>query len=52
MEVLAEGALDKALMVTEKSTYTKQSWKIIYEVIENNYFEQSDVKFPKYFLLT
>ena len=38
-------------MVTEKETDIKQTWKNIYEVIENNHSEQPDVNFPKYFLL-
>ena len=44
--VLDKGSLDKALMVPEKETNNKQPrGKKIYEVIENNYFEQYDVKF-------
>ena len=45
MEFLDKGSLDKALMVPEKATNNKQPRKKIYEVIENNYFEQYDVKF-------
>ena len=47
MGVTSEVALDKVLMVPEKDTYTKQHWKNIYEVIDDGYFEQSDVMFPK-----
>ena len=38
-------------MVTEKETDIKQTWKTIYEVIDNNQFEQPGVNFPKDFLL-
>ena len=38
-------------MVTEKTTYTKQPWKKINEVIDNDYFEKSDVKFSGNILL-
>ena len=47
MEILYEGALDKALMVPVKITYSEQTWKTIYEVVEDNYFEQYDVNFLK-----
>ena len=45
MEVLSEAELDKALMVPERTMDTKQPWKTIYEVIDNNYFEQSNLGF-------
>ena len=51
MEILYEGALDKSLMVPVEITDAEQPWKTIYGVIEDNYFEQSDVNFLKYFLL-
>ena len=51
MEILYEGALDKALMVPVKITYSEQTWKTIYEVVEDNYFEQYDVNFLKQFLI-
>ena len=44
MDILDEGALDKALTVPEK-LYTKNPWKKIYQVIGNEYFKQSDVEF-------
>ena len=47
MEILAEGALDKALVVPEKVTDTKQPCKTVYLVIDNDYFEQYSAKFPK-----
>ena len=34
-------------MFPEKPTDTEQPRKAIYEVIDNDYFEQSDVKLPK-----
>ena len=51
IEVLAEGAPDKLLIVPEKSTGTKKPLKTIYEVIDDNYFGQYDMKFQKEFLL-
>ena len=45
MEVLDKVSLDKSLTVPENSTNNKQPRKTIYEVIDNNYFEQYDVKF-------
>ena len=38
-------------MVPEKETDNKQPWRTIYEVIDDDYFEKSDVKFPKTFLI-
>ena len=38
-------------MVNGKTTDTKQPWKKIHEVIDNDYFEKSDVKFPGNILL-
>ena len=34
-----------------KKMNTKQQWNKIYEVIDDEYFEQSDVKFTKEFLI-
>ena len=47
MEVLDEVALDKHIMLPEKETGTKQPWNKIYEVIYENYFEQTDLRFSK-----
>ena len=49
MQILDESALDKALDGPE---YFRRggNWKTIYEVIDDKYFKQSDVEFPKYFL--
>ena len=47
MEVLDKVSLDKSLTVPENSTNNKQPRKTIYEVIDNNYFEQYGVKFTK-----
>ena len=50
MDVLAEGALDKALLFSENHRW-KKTWNTIYEVIGDEYFEQYDVEFPKEFLI-
>ena len=41
MEIIDEGAIDKALIVPE-NIYTKIIWKTIYEVIDDEHFKQSD----------
>ena len=35
MEIIAEGVMYKALMVIGKTTYTKQPWNTIHEVIHD-----------------
>ena len=45
MEIIAEDDIEKAVMVPGKTTDAKQPWKTKYEVIDDNYFQQSDVKF-------
>ena len=37
-------------MVSDKQRVTKHPWKEIYEVIGEDYFKQSYVVFPKYFI--
>ena len=49
MEILAEGFLDKELIVTGKTSDGKKPWKTIYKIIDNGYFNQADVEFPKQF---
>ena len=44
MGILDEGLIDKALEFTEKLK-TEKSWKKIYEVVDNEYFKQSNVGF-------
>ena len=51
MQILDEGELDKALTVPGKTLYKEKLWKTIYEVIKDGYFKQSDVDFPKEFIL-
>ena len=46
MEIIAEDDIQKAVMVPGKTTDAEQPWKTKYEVIDDNYFQQSDVKFP------
>ena len=50
MQILNEGALDKAMDGPENFRQEK-IWKKIYEVIDEKYFKQSDIEFPKEFLL-
>ena len=50
MEILTEGNLDKVLIFPKKHTDDKQPQNKIYAVIDNGYFEQYDVKFPKEFV--
>ena len=50
MDIIADDVLDKTLMF-KKKTDAKQPWKTINEIIEDEYFEQYDVKFPKEVLL-
>ena len=47
MEVIAEGTLNKEVVVPDEEIVTKQSWKTIYKVIDEDYFEHKDVMFPK-----
>ena len=47
MEVISEGTLNKEVVVPDEEIVTKQSWKKIYEVIDEDYFEHKDVMFPK-----
>ena len=42
MEILDEGGLHKTM---------EKIWKIFYEVFDDKYFKQSDVEFPKGFVL-
>ena len=49
--ILDECALDKALKVPENTLDAGKPLKTIYEVIYDGYFKQSDVDFPKDFLL-
>ena len=51
MEVISEGTLNKEVVVPDEEIVTKQSWKKIYEVIDEDYFEHKDVMFPKQFIL-
>ena len=50
MEILDEGALDRVLEGPEIFR-RGETWKTIYEFIDDNYFKQSYVGFPKEFLL-
>ena len=50
MDILDEGTLDKALEGPGK-LYTGKLWKKIYEVIDDEYFKQLDIEFPKEFIL-
>ena len=47
MEILGEGATEKALNVKKKTQYGKEPQKTMYEVIEDDYFYESKVRFPK-----
>ena len=47
MDIIDEGALDKALEGPGKTLYRIKTWKIIHEVINEKYFKKSDVEFPK-----
>ena len=49
MDILEEGAIEKALNI-EKKTLDKKTWKNINEEIDEKYFDESKLKFPKYFL--
>ena len=51
MDILDGVVLDKALTFPEKYLDGKKPWKKFYEVIGDEYFKQSDVEFPKDFLL-
>ena len=50
MEILDGGELDKALGFLG-GILDEKTWKTIYEVIDEKYFKNLDVKFPKYLLL-
>ena len=50
MDILGEGELDTALEGPEKN-WKGKTWKTIYEVIDGEYFKQSDFEFPKEFIL-
>ena len=43
--------LYKSPAVTEKNLDREKLWKKIYEVIGDGYVKQSEVEFPKYFIL-
>ena len=49
--MIDEGALDKALTVSDKTPEEPLPWRKIYEVINNGHIKQRDVEFPKEFLL-
>ena len=49
IDILEECALDIALTAPEK--FRQKKLEKNYEVIDDGYFKQSDVDFPKYFLL-
>ena len=51
MDILEEGALEKALNVEMKTPDRKQQCKTIYEVIEYDYSYGSKIKFSKEFLM-
>ena len=46
MEIIEEGDPEKALNAKSKTQYVKQPQRTIYEVIENDYLNESKVKFP------
>ena len=46
-----KGALEKALYVEKKTPYGKKLWKTIYEVIKDDYFDESKLKNLKEFLM-
>ena len=48
--VLSKVTLDEEVVVHDRVTVMKQSWKTTYEVINEKYFEQTDVMFPKDFI--
>ena len=48
MEILGEGVLDKALAVPEKLDEKRRK---VFEVIDDEYFKQSDIDFPRYYPL-
>ena len=50
IKFLADGVLNKDLAVYDKQRVSKHPWKEIYEVIGEDYFKQSYVVFPKYFI--
>ena len=45
MEILGGGVLDQALTGTEKNI--QKTSKTIYDVVDNEYFKQSDVEFTQ-----
>ena len=47
MGILGEVVIDKSMVVPGKTIDNKQPWEEIYEVIDDEYFEKSGVKFPK-----
>ena len=51
MEILDEGGLHKSMEGPRKTLDEEKIWKIFYEVFDDKYFKQSDVEFPKGFVL-
>ena len=47
MEIIDEGALDKVLKFRENTLDAGKSWRKFYEVVDDGYFKQSYVDFPK-----